>query len=296
MSEAAIPEWAKQVLATCPIAGNGVHNYLFVTALKLHRHVPDKCELAKLLENATANCGREVSDEEIWNAINNSQALAEGTAPMGRQRSPWPVRNEERIEAILPQGPNLAALEAMSPVRWRDNESHTEEIIDLLFPGNPLLCAGVTKERALTRSREEWRSFMSKQQFIVPSPMTSVLGKTKGGRDSMRALANTGARRFLIVEFDQGVFDEHAALLMHLAKFAPLTMVVHSGNKSLHGWFYCHGASEETVERFFRYAVSLGADRATWTRCQFVRMPDGIRDNGRRQQVMFFDPKAGGAK
>jgi hypothetical protein len=45
------------------------------------------------------------------------------------------------------------------------------------------------------------------------------------------------------------------------------------------------------VGKFFRYAVSLGADRATWTRCQFVRMPDGARDNGSRQTVFYLNFK-----
>ena len=40
-----------------------------------------------------------------------------------------------------------------------------------------------------------------------------------------------------------------------------------------------------------RYAVSLGADPATWTRSQFVRMPEGRRDNGQRQTAYFFNPK-----
>lgn len=39
-----------------------------------------------------------------------------------------------------------------------------------------------------------------------------------------------------------------------------------------------------------RYAVSLGADHATWTRSQFVRLPDGTRDNGHRQAVYYFAP------
>ena len=43
-----------------------------------------------------------------------------------------------------------------------------------------------------------------------------------------------------------------------------------------------------------RYAVSLGADPATWTRCQFVRMPDGLRPRAGawpvRQQVFHFNP------
>ena len=64
-------------------------------------------------------------------------------------------------------------------------------------------------------------------------------------------------------------------MLLHLAKVAPLVLAVHSGGKSLHGWFYCAGQPEEKWLHFMRYAVSLGADPATWTRSQFVRLPEG---------------------
>jgi hypothetical protein len=73
--------------------------------------------------------------------------------------------------------------------------------------------------------------------------------------------------------------------------FAPLVLAVHSGGKSLHGWFFVAGQPDEKIERFFRYAVSLGADPATWTKSQFVRMPDGTRDNGIRQTVYFTNFK-----
>ena len=42
-----------------------------------------------------------------------------------------------------------------------------------------------------------------------------------------------------------------------------------------------------------RLAVSLGADAATWCKCQLVRLPDGSRLNaagmpGARQTVEYF--------
>src|SRR5690349_17937377 len=40
----------------------------------------------------------------------------------------------------------------------------------------------------------------------------------------------------------------------------------------------------------FAYAVSLGADPATWTRSQFVRMPGGRRDNGKVQGGVLPEP------
>ena len=121
--------------------------------------------------------------------------------------------------------------------------------------------------------------------------MSAVTGLTQEGRESKHALSNTGPRRFLVAEFDQGTLDEHAALLVHLAGFAPLVCVAHSGGKSLHGWFYVHGQPEGRVLKLFRYAVSLGADDATWTPSQFVRMPDGLRDNGRHQTVFYLSFK-----
>jgi len=291
LKQTILPQLVHNLLASCPNAGSGVHRWIYYVAGKLNPHFPDKDELERLLEEATANCGREVPAREIEDAVRNSDPARSNALGQTQTFHRWPNTNQERIEAIVRDGPNFAQLADLSPVKWRDDARHTEEIIDALFPGNPLICAGRTKKLCATASREKWRGFLEKLQFIVPSPMSAKHGMTKDGEKSMRALDNTGPRRFIVVEFDTGTFDMHAAVLIHLAKFAPLVMVVHSGNKSAHGWFFCAGTPDSTVERFFRYAVSLGADPATLTRCQLVRMPDGQRDNGKRQQVVYFNPK-----
>jgi len=36
--------------------------------------------------------------------------------------------------------------------------------------------------------------------------------------------------------------------------------------------------------------VGLGADKATWTRCQLVRLPGGLRETGKRQDVVYLNP------
>jgi hypothetical protein len=293
--ETLLPEPTQQLLQSCPKTGGGVHNWLMRVAVRLNRYFLDENVIAHLLTKYSENCGRDVGETEIWDAIQNSRKWLEWQNDKTVQALPtpkWPSPNLDQIEAIVREGPNLDGLEAMSPIKWNEAGPHTEEIIEVLFPGNPLLCAGPKKELAITRTLEDWRRFLANQQFIVPSPMTAIHGTTKNGHKSMRCLDNTGSRRFLVVEFDQGSFDQHAALLVHLAKLAPLVLVVHSGNKSLHGWFYCEGQPEEKVARFFQYAVSVGADQATWTRCQLVRMPDGRRDNGNRQRVVYFNPQA----
>jgi hypothetical protein len=222
----------------------------------------------------------------------------------------WLDPNFELIEAVAHTGNGLVDLWEASPIRLDSNKPKTDEIIDILFPGNPLLCCGWTRHRFETRARRHWYK-LHDLQFIAPNPMAAPQGLTQQHRLSYHALSNTGPRRFLIVEFDfdasnsvegarllgrlategRDVRDLCAALLLHLAEKAPLALAVYSGGKSLHGWFYCAGVEEQKVWRFFRYAISLGADRANWTRSQFARMPDGLRENGKRQTVYFFNPE-----
>jgi hypothetical protein len=291
---ATLPQFLRDLIASPPRHGEGVHLWLFRVARQLHPHYQDKEELAKLLAAAVAGCGRAVSRREIEEAINNSANCAwqpdfqKATA----LRAPgWPKPNPEQIAAIIRDGGGLTDLWEASSIRIEDNVAHTEKVIDHLFPGNPLLCCGASQSDFDTMPRGDWRGELTSLQFIVPSPMSAITGLTKEGRTSKHTLSNTGPRRFLICEFDQCAADAHAALLLHLGQFAPLVCAVHSGGKSLHGWYFVAGQPDAKVEKFFRYAVSLGADRATWTRSQFVRMPDGTRDNGRRQTIYFLNFK-----
>lgn len=286
-----LPPFLHDLLAAPPRAGAGVHVWLFRVSRQLHVHLPAG-EIVDLLENRVRDCGRPVPRQEIISAVQNSLSCAwepRGHSAPVQSVSKWATVNTEQRAAIIRDGGGLVDLWEASRVRIEDNDRHTEEIIDHLFPAGSLLCCGKSNSDFDTRPREDWRGQLSALQFIVPSPMAAITGKTKDGRESKHTLDNTGPRRYLVVEFDTGSPDEHAALHLHLGTFAPLVAAVHSGNKSLHGWFYVHGQPEDKVLRFFRYAVSLGADRATWTRSQFVRMPDGVRDDGREQTVYFLN-------
>jgi hypothetical protein len=313
LAELNLPKSTLKILAERPEAGQGVNRWLLSFAMSLHHSGRREDEIAQLLAIASGGCGREVTDTEIRRAISTGKLMM-GKPGRNAQAQPpkWPKANEERIEAIVKEGPKLAGLIKLSPRQWSHNNPHTEEVIEVLFPGNPLLCAGLTKFEFDTLPREAWRGRLARRQFIVPSPMSRVYGVTSEGKESKHSLDNTGPRRFLVIEFDPKKFeqlseaeqtqfgceanyydakrDEHAALLLHLLRFLPLVLVVHSAGKSLHGWFDCSGRSDSDLHRFMRYAASLGADPATWTRSQFARMPDGMRDNRKRQKVLFFDP------
>ena len=285
-----LPQFVRDLLASPPRRGQGLNLWFYRVARVLHPF-RDSAEIIELLRAATA--GEHVKHGEIERAVERSKATAwkPGPTPQGAtQASAWPKVNAEQREAVIASGAGLVVLWEISPLRFEDNKSHTEQIIDALFPGDPLLCAGHCNYDFATRLRSEWRGELAALSLIVPSPMTSRVGRTQAGKESAHTLEKTGPRRFLVIEQDQGTIDEQAAVLLHLAEKAPFALAVHSGSKSIHGWFYCVGQPEEKLRNFMRYAVSLGADQAMWTRSQFARMPDGTREGGNRQTVYFLNP------
>lgn len=325
-----LPQFLQEMLDNCPAAGTGVNQWLYNVARHLHAHMDEQAMFA-LLKEKSSRCGRSVKDLEIARQIKCSRAAAwipnrpelfehaEGlkTEIQVTPAAPdWPEPNLDDIRRIVAQPYRLQYLRDTSPVKLTDDlPNQTEEIIDAIFPGNPLLCCGVEMYQFATRRREVWRGRLAKLPLIVPNPMLRVKGLTQDNKTSEHTLDATAARVYQVVEFDFSEFapdgktetiwtplvrewkaagitiaDACAALHLHLSVARDLVLVTHSGGKSLHGWYASWELTEEQNKKFFSYAVSLGADKATWLRSQFVRMPDGTRQNGKRQAACYFDP------
>jgi hypothetical protein len=265
----------------------------------------------------------------IWGLTDRSQIVArllgeipkiDAKARQTRQANPikreprWPARNLEQINTIIATGFGLYDLWESSPVRFPDDNSYAEEIIDILFPGNPLLCIGETAYKFDTRLREDWRGQLAQYALIVPNPMLTKGSLTGSERMSKHTFRQTASRVYLAIECDfkrstnkgePTVFgplldtwkrdkierqDVCAAILMHLSKTLPLVAAVHSGNRSIHGWFTAFDREPRELWAFMKSAYSIGADHVTWLHSQFVRLPDGRRQNGKKQHTFYLDP------
>jgi hypothetical protein len=285
-------------LKPCPTEGQGVHRWIYYAACALTDAGLSREDAEAIIEELMTRPPKPHS--EVEDALRS----ARGERKPGPR---WTPALPNRIAEVAKAGPLLRDLVSRSPQLIQPGQcSKTEEYIDALFPGDPWLCVGKTDSRFFTARRASWRGLLAQQALIVPSPMSSEKGRTKQGKLSYHSENNTGARRFLVVEFDRGSLDEQAALIWHLAQSAPLALVVFSGSKSAHSWFFCEGQPEDRLTRFFDYATSLGADPKTWSRSQFVRMPDGTRTDGKtsealaaagiqnvpkgRQAVLYFNP------
>jgi hypothetical protein len=79
-----LPEFVRDLLAHPPRAGEGVHDYLFKVALKLHPYRADE-EIYAWQREFSNGCGRYVSDREIEDAIKNSREFAWQGGPTSGQ-------------------------------------------------------------------------------------------------------------------------------------------------------------------------------------------------------------------
>jgi len=314
-----LPAWLQSEIAHPPTAGSGIHAWLFKCAkgLKAWRTAQQAYEI---LRTAANNCTRHVPDREIVDCLNNAHnnwrpeiGVPRSVTLMGQQaprEKAHPEIDWETISAIAKAGGSIATLRAASP---SPVTLSADDIIRELWHGDPLVCiAKAHPADAVTRRRSEWlKEGISRNALIVPSPMMAREGKRQDGKPSKRCLDNTGPRWFLVVEFDfkadatpagsilasmaaeepsRTAPDLCAAILMHLmGQGAPMVMAVHSGGKSVHGWFPTHGATDDTLKPFFTNACRLGADPATWTLCQLVRLPGGTRADGTHQQILYFN-------
>jgi hypothetical protein len=223
---------------------------------------------------AAGNMARRAGDREIAAAVGSAY---HGTYEAGPK---WP-----RPVAQLTAEVDTYPAEVPAPVR---SGQSPEFFLEAMFPGDPLLCVGATTYAMDTRPLSQWQHMLRPMQFIVPSPMTAVMGPRKqDGQESFHAESNTGPRKYLVTEFDGPTKPQQMARVRSLEAFGGLELVcvVDSAGKSLHAWW--RAADEVANRNFFTRACKLGADERLWLRSQFARMPGGTRD-GRRQEVLVW--------
>src|SRR5882762_6525839 len=135
-----LPKGVCELLNSCPKEGSGVHSWLFKTALQLHRYLSED-EIVEVLKEKLS-CER--PEREICEAIANAGRYARGEMLVGRQNL-WPTVDYTMVHKIVVECPvRFDDLSSISPVDLSTEDRRTEEILDAMFPDNPLLCFGRT--------------------------------------------------------------------------------------------------------------------------------------------------------
>jgi hypothetical protein len=265
-----------------PDDGKGLHHNIFVYAMFMVEEGHSSEEIYQLLREICDKMDRRVPDREINDAITRAYGKALGVS---RRCVTWPQRDQGfRREVLQLYQVDYSRLIAQIPP-----DRSAADYLEKLYREEDLLCVGYTAFAFYTRPLKGLLASHKDLlgiQFINPSPMSAVAGLTADGKYSEHCSSNVGPRVYVVVEFDDDSWLEHAALLKFLATKLPLVMMVFSGGQSLHGWFKTAHVMEHDVLAFYELAVRLGADPKLYSPCQLARVPMGR--NG-LQQVIYFN-------
>tara|TARA_R110000796_G_scaffold173868_1_gene290839 strand:- start:25005 stop:25889 length:885 start_codon:yes stop_codon:yes gene_type:complete len=278
-------KWARRK----DIRARGLHQEIFAAAAFLIEDGNSEQETFDLIRAAADTVDeRTIPDREILGAVRYAKRKAEG----GGKTERWPTLSEEYraeiVDAYLDKGRKLASNEAtlsQDPAFY----------LEALYRASNLVCGGLSAFEFSTQMRKGILEYIENGlnfEYLNPSPMSSFSATNKDGKESEHCEANTGPRVYLAVEFDTGQIQEQAAVLAYLSTKLPLGLIIYSGGKSLHGWFYCPRAPDEMLKAFFADACALGADRVTWSKSQFSRFP-GMTNakTGRTQSILYYNPE-----
>jgi hypothetical protein len=303
-------EIARRILATCPHAGQGVHDWIF-HASSIFWNAPfglPEEKIIRLMERVTANCGRTLEPHEIPDAVRNSCPYnfreASDSKPVTRTpMMPRPQANQAYINRIVKsKACTLADVIAKSPLPGEGISPL--QALAILFPDKPLLALAKDKYSSFAVKWDDPKlcklSLANFPQFLVPNPLKAEHGYTQKGKKSARSADNIAQRVYLVIEWDKKSDsrkynrNEQASLLWFLANTRwghLLTMVVFSGKRSLHCWFYVKDLPEVEVQALCAVASKIGADPATFNKCWLVRMPGAKRKETKKiQEIYYLNP------
>lgn len=258
------------------------HHWIFLAALKMKRNFTKAGTfqiIRKHIDRTVRH--RQIPDREIHAAI---EIAHDSDVTDFHPALHWPPQTPDLINTILNTVPPLFDL---TP------KAEPIDVIPTLFQIDDLVCFGPDTFTAIVGSVDDAINAAKSSQFIVPNPMKARKALNKSGRESARCQANIKTRRFIVTEFDSPHLDkaQQSQLLYFLSRKAHLVMVVDSGGKSLHGWFYVGGKPEKDVAAFFAAAVMIGADKSRFDPCGWLRMPGGTRiKDGKTipQNIVYF--------
>jgi hypothetical protein len=276
---ASLPPSVGARLEDPPYPGTGVHNWIYGTALAMLNFVSAE-ECVDLLHEYIPRKPKPLNEIELQveaalQTKESGQTVSLNSRPEFRA-DPDSPRNVLEMAAA---GMGIEHLRKLSP-RPPGQHITCVEVLKILTPNDPLICAGQYFGRPFTARLSEFHPrFLSRCSFVVPNPMTALTGMTQLGRESARSENNVGPRRWAVIEADPkpdnplwapilleansrriSVQDLGAALLLAVSEESgvPLTAVVHSGSVSEHGWFYAANMSYAETERLYRIGAKWG--------------------------------------
>ena len=276
----------EESLASCPARGAGLHQHIMrVACLGVLAEIPppdivrDLHQIPKIKPNEAEDAVRKASNTTF-------------------QSAPMPVKREKRKKTIddfigdTPQD-EMELLES-SQTKLGAFKNDGRLLLETLYaPDEYLFIGGVYDCKV-----QQVKHWMDKHDFphIIPNPMTGEYGETGTGKESRRCDATVADLRYAVCEMDSVPYGKQVAFWLECIRLGlPVAAVIHSGNKSLHGWLKVNcGIDSDKWDNLVRdwwfkdFGAHYGLDPACQNKARLSRMPGHERKQG-MQKLLYLN-------
>lgn len=260
-------------------------------------HDSCRAELAELNDHLRREIGRAERGGAGFISDNVTiKTRPRGPSPAELRRKRWAELGSRLLRQALELYPmEPADLWENSPVYLTHDPAESFALfMRTLWRPHEIVWVGYNEQSGSPRHRENFK----------PAAVWAELGKPCGPQTCAYAFpagcysrkkANILARRHLVLESDTLTHAQAASVFWWVKERLelPLRAVVHSGSKSLHGWFAV--PDEERLQELIGVLPVAGMDYAVLkTEGQPVRCPGWKREDGAglMQALLYLDPQA----
>ena len=314
-----IPSWAVERLKSCPVAGNGVNDWLFSTAGLLWKYLCDPNEIADLLIRFSANCGRVVPESELNRAIWRSSQLerlpsknSTGT-PFASATHAVSIKKIEfdpaKLAVLAAQGPKLTNwrhwLWQRSPLRpdihtgvwflrriFREGENAL--VFSSMRSSEPTLKVAIAEAPPPNLPVEAFDNHSREGAWYLANPVDGEWhpNSRESGKLSCRSEESVTSFRYAVLESDSAKPDHWLSFLSQLP--APITAIYTSGGRSIHALLRVNAATkiewDDKINLLKRQLRRLGADSGALTAVRLSRLPGcWRREKGGFQKLLYLN-------
>lgn len=292
---------ARRWLAKVPpsISGQGGHAQAFTAATGLiHGFELSEFDAIDLLNEWNRCCQPPWSDKDIRHKVN--QAVK---TPHDKPRG-WLIENRNTLAPVSPTGKFVVCRAEALPQKDDPFESMAEKFLRHCFEPDDIVCictemfsgedgrVGPANKGTFLK-RDDWL----KQHFAGGTNPIFLSDKCQGAYVRINPCSDTtgsdtgvSAYRHVLIEMDEKTKEEQWAILKDSK--LPLSVVIDSGGKSLHGWVRVDAANKEEWQQrrdvVYRHIEHLGVDPKNKNASRFSRLPGVMRD-GKQQKLVALN-------
>lgn len=286
----------QEAIVECPCRGGGLHQYILKIA---SLGVLSELSPEQILADCSGLDGLRPNEMEqaITKAFKTVSSDYEPIAPRPISRFAPKIKNalDKFIENVDEGSVDLMD---MSPISLNgDPDCDGELTLRTLYDESDVLFIGDVFDRVVKPVSEWLKQPLGGFPHLIPNPMTGKEGLTTEAKISFRCEQTVKDLRYAVCEMDEVPLHKQVKFWIRCIRLGvPVSAVIHSGSKSLHGWVKVNcGSDGDKWEKdvrgwlFGEFGKAYGLDPACSNRARVSRLPGHQREGKQQQRLLYLN-------